>query len=128
MKRSKIEISLAGVVIEDTNLPVLMTASEIAEMFGVFVATINSNIRSLSKSQIVDLEEVMIEHKFGDGRSVELYKLEMIIALAGRIASPQARMFRKRVAKRVVHEENTKVQPIYFSLNAQSKSARTILN
>lgn len=128
MKRSKIEISLAGVVIEDTNLPVLMTASEIAEMFGVFVATINSNIRSLVKSQIVDLEDVMIEHKFDDGRSVELYKLEMIIALAGRIASPQARMFRKWVAKRVAYEENSKVQPIYFSLNPRSKSAGTILN
>lgn len=73
---------------------VLMKPFEIAELFGVYVQTIHSNIRSILKSGVIhsDISQSMV--MTGNVLIPEVYGLDMITALAFRIHSPNAEKFR----------------------------------
>ena len=74
---------------------VWMTQSEIARLFGVFVAAISSNIRAIYKDKRMD--EFHTHQMSG---YVDLYNLEMIAALAFRLRSPQSEAFRRWLLRR----------------------------
>ena len=69
---------------------VWMTQWQIARLFGVFVAAINNNIRSIYKSKHVN--EYRTHRMSG---YVDLYNLEMIAALSFRVGSMGSEAFRK---------------------------------
>lgn len=92
MIQQKITITDNGRIIMPSH--VLMKPFEIAELFGVYVQTIHSNIRSILKSGVIhsDISQGMV--MTGNMLIPEVYGLDMITALAFRIHSPNAEKFR----------------------------------
>lgn len=108
MERGNITITEHSVRINAVKGTVWLSEHQIANLFGVFVNKVGSNIRSIFKNKLLREEEVMHTHHF-DGGSVDLYNLEMITALAYRIDSQKADIFRKwtmqrQTAREKVHE------------------------
>lgn len=68
---------------------VWLTQHQIADLFGVFVSAIGSNIRSMLKSEVLRGNEVSRQRDNGNG-FITVYNLEMITALAFRLKSNQA--------------------------------------
>ncbi|GAB6010010.1 protein-tyrosine kinase [Dysgonomonas reticulitermitis] len=103
MKRGGITISENGVNITAENGMVWMSEHEIARLFGVFVAKVSSNIKSILKSDVLRTDEVCHCYYYANGGSVDLYNLEMITALAFRIHSRNTDLFRKWLMKRACY-------------------------
>ena len=74
---------------------VWMTRSEIARVYGVFVAAVDANIRAIYRSGSLSDYRTHLEMKH-----VDLYNLEMIAALAFRLRSPQSEAFRRWLLRR----------------------------
>lgn len=94
---------------------VAMTEWELCELFGVVAPTIRAGIKALCKSGI--LREHKIRHPIclSDNRSMEVYNLEAIIALAFRINTFGAEQVRRAILERLhLRKEKTN---IFFSLN-----------
>jgi len=104
MKRVKITISENGITIVPVNGTVWLSDWQIAQLFEVFQAKISSNIRSILKSGVLRAEEVSYCHHYENGNCVDLYNLEMITALAFRIHSPKADLFRNWLMKQVMRQ------------------------
>jgi hypothetical protein len=100
MERGKITINENGVKITPANGNVWLSEWQIAELFGVFVAKVSSNIKSILKSEVLRECEILCCERYANGGSVDLYSLEMIAALAFRIHSPNADKFRAWLMKR----------------------------
>jgi Virulence protein len=86
------------------NVEIWMTQHEIADLMQCFVAKVNANVRSILKSGVLDETKVCRTHTYKNGNSVELYNLEMIIALAFRIRSYNADAFREFIVRKVIAE------------------------
>lgn len=104
MKRGKIEIKNNGVFISPVNGTVWLTKHQIADLFGVFISTVGRNIQSILKSDSLEQGNVVLQKKHIHGVVIELYSLEMIIALAFRIRSEKAEVFRAWVVRRTVND------------------------
>lgn len=91
-----------------------MTDFEIAELFGVFVHKIKTNIRSLLKSGIC--QDECLDGGVVIGKTIYplYYGLEMIIAISFHIDSTNARVFRKWVLRRTISDN--KQQTMFISL------------
>ena len=80
---------------------VKMTIPQIAELFDVYINTVNNNLRALFKSNILRQSDVMTESKYtnkkGHLRIYEEYNLDAVIALAYRIDSYSTRSFREYI-------------------------------
>ena len=94
--REPISIENGRVEIHAPENRVWLTRHQIADLFGVFVPAVGSNIRSILKSGILREERVYRR----DGGIVELYSLEMIAALAFRFKSGNAEAFRRWLVRR----------------------------
>lgn len=112
MNRGQITINENGTVTVSGD--VRMSIAEIADLFGVFHKTAKSAIRAIEKSGVV-------EGDFSTGATVEgltiypdYYGLDMVIALAFRIQSPRAVIFRKWVLRKCITEDR---QPIVLQYN-----------
>jgi len=114
MKRGEIAISENGVNITTENGTVWLSEYEIARLFEVFAAKISSNVRSILKSDVLRAGEVCYCYYYKNGSSVDLYNFEMITALAFRIHSPKADLFRKWLMKRAI------MQSMYFIFNEEN--------
>ena len=97
-----ITIDSTGITIRPEAGGIWLTQHQIADLFGVFIAKIGSNIRSILKSGV--LQEDMVSHRKDneDGTTLTLYNLEMITALAFRLRSRQAEQFRQWIVNRAV--------------------------
>lgn len=87
-----------SVKIENGN--VWMTKHELARLFGVFIQTIDANMRSIFKSGILHDSDVTItERQENDGKVhyVTFYNLEAIIYLSFRIKGYCSKLFREWV-------------------------------
>ncbi|MDR2968947.1 MAG: protein-tyrosine kinase [Tannerellaceae bacterium] len=84
---------------------VWMSKHQIADLFGCFVAKVVSNIPIILKSGVLDEGMVCRFHRYRDGGGVELYNLEMITALAFRIGTRNANIFRRWLMERAMHPE-----------------------
>jgi hypothetical protein len=106
MFRSHITIENGQVVITPTpDGTVWMTKHGIAYLFGCFVAKVVSNIASILRSGVLDESRVCHSHRYRDGGGVELYNLEMITALAFRIDTRNADIFRRWLMVRATRPE-----------------------
>ena len=89
---------------------VWMTKHQIADLFGCFVAKVVSNVAAILKSGVLDESRACRFHRYKDGSSVELYSLEMITALAFRIDTRNADIFRRWLMERAT-QPALKFQP-----------------
>jgi hypothetical protein len=108
MKRGEIAISESGVNIIPANGTVWLSEYEIACLFDVFMAKVTSNIKAIFKSGVLCEREVCYCCRYTNGGCVDLYNLDMIIALAYRIDSHNSRVFRGWLTRRAVE------QPVCF--------------
>jgi hypothetical protein len=101
------------VKITPANGNICLSEWQIAELFGVFVAKVSSNIRSIFKSGVLWENEVSYCHHYVNGNSVNLYNLEMIIALSFRIKSRNSEIFRNWLMKRACYGQSPLMAHLY---------------
>jgi hypothetical protein len=103
MERGEIIISENRVKITPANENIWLSVYEIAKLFDVFPVKITSNIRSILKSDVLRESDVLYCHHYTNGNCVDLYNLEMVAALAFRIHSRNADIFRAWLMKRACY-------------------------
>ncbi|MCC8174246.1 MAG: protein-tyrosine kinase [Odoribacter sp.] len=104
MKRETITIK-NGIVCIPQSVEIWMTQHELADLFGCFVAKVSSNIRSIFKSGVLQKADVCRLHHYDKGHCVEMYNLEIIIALSFRIQSRNAKIFREWIIRKLSKSE-----------------------
>lgn len=116
MKRNIITMDEQGNIALPTDAgTTAMTEWELCELFGVIAPTIRAGIKALSKSGILREYEVKHAIRLSGNRSMEVYNLEVIIALAFRINTFGAEQVRRAILERLyLRKEKTSV---FFSLN-----------
>ena len=102
MTTQPITIENRRVTIRSITNGVWLTQSQIADLFGVFTAAVNANIRAILKSGILDEERTARRTRCRDGNIVERYSLEMIAALAFRLKSENTEAFRRWIVERAM--------------------------
>lgn len=100
MTTQPITIENGLVTIRPTVHGIWLTQSQIADLFGVFSATVNANIRAILKSGVLHEDSVIRRTRCRNGNIVERYGLEMITALAFRLKSENAEVFRRWIIER----------------------------
>lgn len=100
MKTQSIIIENGRVTIHSSANGVWLTQSQIADLFGVFTSAVSANIRAILKSGVLQEDRVFRRTRCRNGNLVERYNLEMITALAFRLKSEKAEIFRKWIIKR----------------------------
>ncbi len=103
MKKTIITINETGIVSVPTN--VKMRDFEIAELFGVFTQTIQSNIKAVIKMGVVIPDYTHDGTVVGNLIIPDYYGLDMIAALAFRIQSPQTEAFRRWILQKLTQNE-----------------------
>lgn len=120
MKRNIIEITEHGtVIIPDRDI--WMSEAELVSLFGVIAPTVRTAIRAVYKSGILKEHEVQRYIHLSDKCSMDVYCLEMVVALAFRIRSYGAERVRKDLIERM-YLRKEKIS-IYFSLCNSIKSS-----
>lgn len=105
MTTHPITIANGQVTIRPATNGVWLTQSQITDLFGVFTAAVSANIRVILKSGVLHEERVCRRTRCRDGNIVERYSLEMIVALAFRLKSENAEVFRQWIVERVTTPE-----------------------
>ena len=100
MTTQPITIENGQITIRPTANGVWLTQSQIADLFGVFTAAVSANIRAILKSGVLHEDRVIRRTRYRNGNIVERYSLEMVAALAFRLKSENAEVFRKWIAER----------------------------
>lgn len=100
MTTQPITIENRQVVIHTNANGVWLTQSQIADLFGVFTAAVNANIRAILKSGVLHEYHVVRRTRCRNGNIVERYNLEMITALAFRLKSENTEVFRRWIVER----------------------------
>lgn len=120
MKRNIIEITEHGtVIIPDRDI--WMSEAELVSLFGVIAPTVSTAIRAVYKSRILKEHEVQRYIHLSNKCSMDVYCLEMVVALAFRIRSYGAERVRKNLIERMyLRKEKTS---IFFSLCNSIKSS-----
>ena len=80
---------------------VRMTAIEIAALFEVYVQTVHTNIKAVLKSGIAKTDVSCAVIVTGNTLMPDVYGLDMITALAFKVHSPKAVIFRECVIRRM---------------------------
>ena len=119
MKREIITIDENGnVTIPDASAaPVLMQDFEVAELFGVMLSTVKSNIRAILKSGVITADVTNGATLVGCNILPDYFGLEVITALAFRIHSHNAQLFRKSVFQRMRWIQNQSIAMLYIPIN-----------
>lgn len=114
MKREIITINGSGKV----SVPdkVMMRDFEIAELFGVMIPTVRSNICTILKTGIATGDYTNGATLVGNNVLPDYHGLDLVVALAFRIQSPKAELFRKWVMQTCIANEP---QPIVLQYNYQ---------
>lgn len=115
MKNTKIKISDNGAVHLPRN--VRMNIEEIAELFGIFYQATKKNIRSVEALGICTGDQSMSGTVEGAKIVSDYYGLDMIIAIAFRVQSAKANIFRKWIIDRSTKPEAT-TMPLLLTQNA----------
>ena len=97
---------------------VMMQDFEIAGLFGVMIPTVRANIRTILKTGIVTGDLTNGATLVGNNILPDYYGLDMIMALAFRIHSPQAEVFRRWILEKAIKvEKGITHQPILISID-----------
>ena len=103
MKRAIITIDeQGGVHFPNANVDdIWMSTQELVELLEVTFPTLRNNIRAIYKSGIVNEYESERYITLPNGNSIDIYSLQMIIALAFRIDTHEAYRFRESIINRL---------------------------
>ncbi|CDN30774.1 hypothetical protein BN938_2473 [Mucinivorans hirudinis] len=112
MKRDMVKISDNGTVIVPAN--VQMRDFEIAELFGVMVPTIRSNIRAILKTGVATANMTGGATLVGCNVVPDYHGLDMVVAVAFRIQSHKAELFRQWIMCKMMRSN---LQPIYIRVS-----------
>lgn len=97
MERGTITISRTSVTVTGN---VWMADYEIAELFGVTLSAVNSNIKAIYKSGALQQSDTYQYLHLENGNRADAYNLEVITALAFRLNSLPAKVFRDWIIKK----------------------------
>ena len=100
MTTQPIMIANGQVMIHPVTNGVWLTQAQIADLFGVFSAAVSANIRVILKNGVLYEDRVIRRTSCRDGNIVERYSFEMITALAFRLKSENAEVFRRWIVER----------------------------
>ena len=105
---------------------VMMQDFEVAGLFGVTIPAVRANIRTILKTGIVTGDLTNGATLVGNNILPDCYGLDMIMALAFRIHSPQAEVFRRWILEKAIKVERGIIhQPILISID---KSINYLIN
>ena len=83
-----------------------MTRHEIADLFGVVISTVDTNLRAILRSDVFIEADVCHNHRYDSKNGLEyqtiFYNLEVITALSYRFKSKNAKIFREWINKKMV--------------------------
>lgn len=96
---------------------VMMQDFEIAELFGVMIPTIRSNVRAILKSEVVIADMQHGGTVIGTAMLPDYHGLDMIMAIAFRIQSRNAEIFREWILRKVTARSKCSNIPLYISFN-----------
>lgn len=96
---------------------VMMQDFEIAELFGVVIPTIRSNIRAILKTGIIAGNFTNGATLVGNNILPDYHGLDMVVALAFRIHSYNAGILRKWILQKVTARSECSNIPLYISFN-----------
>lgn len=96
---------------------VMMRDFEIAELFGVMIPAIRSNVRAILKSEVITIDTQHGGTVIGTTILPDYYGLDMIIALAFRIHSRNAGILREWILQKVTVRSKCSNIPLYISFN-----------
>ncbi|GFI52281.1 MULTISPECIES: hypothetical protein [Duncaniella] len=120
MKRNVIEITEHGTITIPSET-IWMSEAELVSLFGVIAPSVRAAIKAVYKSGILKEYEVQRYIHLSDKIGVEVYSLEMVVALAFRINSYGAERVRNAVIEKLyLRKEKTS---IFFSLGNCIKSS-----
>lgn len=100
MKRDRITINGNMVSIMGTNI--WMTDYEITDLLGVTLSAVRSHVKSIFKSGVLPESGTYRYILLENGNRADAYNMEMITALAFRLNSLPAKIFREWVVKKAV--------------------------
>ena len=113
MKRNIIKITEHGTITIPSET-VWMSEAELVCLFGVIAPTVRAAIKAVYKSGILKVHEAHRYIHLSDKISMDVYSLEMVVALAFRIRSYGAKRVRNAILERLyLRKEKTS---IFFSL------------
>ena len=123
MKRAIITIDEQGRVhFPNANADdIWMSTQELVELLGVTFPTLRSNIRAIYKSGIVKEYEAERYITLPNGNSIDIYSLQMIIALAFRIDTCEAYSLREAIIHRL-YKKN--IQPNKMMMYIAPRNAK----
>ena len=98
-----------------------MSTQELVELLGVTFPTLRSNIRAIYKSGIVKEYESERYITLPNGNSIDIYSLQMIIALAFRIDTCEAYSLREAIIHRL-YKKN--IQPNKMMMYIAPRNAK----
>ena len=101
----------AEIIFEPVNGTVWLSAWEIGKLLDTYSVAISNHLRAMFKSGVLRESKVSYCLRYSNGGRVDLYNLEAIIALAFRIHSPNADLFRKWAMKRIAGGK-PKIEPV----------------
>ena len=120
MKRNVIEITEHGTITIPSET-IWMSEAELVSLFGVIAPSVRAAIKAVYKSGILKEYQVQRYIHLSDKIGVEVYSLEMVVALAFRINSYGAERVRNAVIEKLyLRKEKTS---IFFSLGNCIKSS-----
>lgn len=124
MKRERIAIDGNGVLVMPTDTArIAMTEYEIAELFGVIAPTVRAAIKAVYKSGVIRGNDAKRYLRQANGNGIEVYNIEMIVALAFRIESFGANKVREHLFR--ILRTNEKRSSVHILLRC-SRNAETI--
>ena len=94
-----------GVVSVPQSGDIRMTQHEIASLFEVYVQTVKANIKAVLKSGVIKADISCAVTIAGNTILPDVYGLDMITALAFRIHSPNAQIFREYIIRKATKIE-----------------------
>jgi hypothetical protein len=114
MEATSITINDRGVRLSGNLSRLWLTDWQIAKLFGVFTIKVSSNLRAMFKTRILDEAKVCQQQSQINGSITTLYNFEAIAALAFRIESREAKLFREWLFRRMaVHETKIWYMPLF---------------
>ncbi len=121
-ERNIIKIDEHGNITMPTDIDAIaMSEWELCELFGITAPTFRAAVKAIYKSGVLRECEVRRFIRLSDKYSMDVYCLEMVVALAFRINSFGAERVRNALLERITHRRKED-SIIFLSLNVGSQA------
>ena len=107
MKRGIITIN--NDVVDIPTAPVWMMQEEIADLFNVYGRDVRKTINAIYKDGVLSEADTMRYIKLNELRSIDIYSIEVIIAIAFKINSRQSEIFRRYMMNRLRKKNDCRI-------------------